>query len=206
MINAEDSWYDGQIRKVSKGTFEYVSSETAPATEEPEDDDNEDASGANTDRIVRVPAFGLYWDKSKVRWNSGELLGRGPGSSNRVDFADQHGVYILYKDRSVAYVGRTIDSLYGRLRAHNRDNKSVRWDRFSWFGFREVADNGQLNAMPPDVDPAHLVSILESVLIEALEPPVNGRRGDFLGLQYEQVPDPIIAQQQSKAFLQSLTG
>lgn len=60
--------------------------------------------------------------------------------------------------------------------------------------------------MPVGLDTVHLINILESVLIEELEPPVNGQRGDFLGHQCEQVPDPEIALHHSRAFLQNLIG
>ena len=205
MIRPGHQWHDSRIRKVGRGIFELVTSGGDILTEEPETDDD-DQSG-NPNRIVGVPAFGLYWEKDKVRWNSGEILGRQTHNSSIVNFAAQQGVYILHKERSVSYVGRTIDNLYGRLRTHSRDHKSVRWDRFSWFGFCNVDDHtAELKPMPSEVTPAHLISILESVLIEALEPPVNGRRGDYLGVQYEQVPDPEIATQLSRAFLRSLTG
>lgn len=82
----------------------------------------------------------------------------------------------------------------------------MQWDNFSWFGFRDVKDNGELSPMPNQVDSTDLISILEAVLIEAREPPVNGRRGDFLGIPYKQVPDPEIAREQSHSFLQNLTG
>lgn len=201
--------YDERIRKVGRGVFEFASNGDFPAPEQDEqeldgiDDEEQDS---NPDLIVRVPAFALHWDKDKVKWTSGEILGRENQNASIVNFADQKGVYILHNVYSVAYVGRTTDNLYNRLRHHNRDHKSGRWNKFSWFGFRGVDKDGNLTAMPTEVDPKHLISILESVLIEALAPPVNGRRGDHMGLLYEQVPHPDVAKNQSRAFLRSLTG
>ena len=187
MVNQDDKDYDGRIRKadnVGKGYYEYVTFDSpadddAPLREDSILDDEEQDHDPN--HIVRVPAFGLYWEKDKVRWNSREVLGCLAKGSRKVNFAEQKGVYLLHNGRSVAYVGRTTDSLYGRLWAHHRDHKSMRWDRFSWFGFCDVNESGSLEPMPAQADSAHLISILEAVLIEALEPPVNGRRGDFLG-------------------------
>ena len=122
-------------------------------------------------------------------------MGRQAAGSSPVDFSGQHGVYLLHKDRAVIYVGRTTDSLRGRLDNHNKDKKAPRWNRFSWFGFRNVSDDNKLEDLPSEIDAQHLVTILESVLIEALEPPVNGRRGDYMGVLYEQVPDPEIQKQ-----------
>ena len=83
----------------------------------------------------------------------------------------------------------------------------MRWDRFSWFGFCGVdEESGELRSMPDQVDSVHIIGILEAVLIEALEPPINGRRGDYLGTECKQVPDPEIAKEQSRSFLQDLTG
>ena len=207
MINPDHQWYDGRVRKVGRGIFEYVTADLPNPSEILETDLHDDETADNTDKIVRVAAFGLYWDKHKVKWNSGQILGRPPGSSSSINFADQQGVYLLHKDRSVAYVGRTYKSLYERLRAHNRDHKTVRWNSFSWFGFRDIdSETGELKSMLEGLDTVNLINILESVLIEALEPPVNGQRGDFLGHQCEQVPDPEIALHQSRAFLQSLIG
>lgn len=207
MTKEGNSWFDKRIRKVGRGVFQFASDGDLAASEQDLDDIDDEEQDDNPDLIVRVPAFALYWDKDKVKWTSGQVLGRENQNAETVNFAEQQGVYILHKDYSVAYVGRTTDNLYNRLRHHNRDHKSVRWNKFSWFGFRGVEDKtGKLTVMPTKVDPKHLISILESVLIEALEPPVNGRRGDYLGIQYEQVPDPDIAKNQSRAFLRSLTG
>ena len=206
MIKSDHSWYDSRVRKVSRGVFELATGEDSSEIVEYEPDLDDDPV-AHPTQIVRVAAFGLYWEKDKVKWNSRQILGRTAGSADTINFADQQGIYILHKDRSAAYVGRTTDSLYERLRSHNRDHKSVRWDKFSWFGFRDIdGESGELKPMPNALDAVHLINILESVLIEALEPPVNGRRGDFLGLQCEQVADPDIAMRQSREFLRGLIG
>lgn len=213
MVNQDDKDYDSRIRKadkVGRGYYEYVTSDSASDdnasfVEDPIPDDEEQDHDPN--HIVRVPAFGLYWEKDKVRWNSGEILGCLAMGSRKVNFAGQKGVYLLHNGRSVVYVGCTTNSLHARLRAHNRDHKSMHWDHFSWFGFCGVdEESGELRSMPGKVDSAHLTGILEAVLIEALEPPANGRRGDFLGIPYKQVPDPEIAREQSHSFLQNLTG
>ena len=208
MVNPDHAWYDSRVLKVGRGVFQFDAPDPLSAEVDQEDAGLDyEEPGEHPNQIVGVPAFGLYWEKEKVGWNSGEILGRQTHDSTPVNFADQQGIYLLHKDRSVAYVGRTTNSLYQRLRSHSRDHKSVRWDRFSWFGFRDVdGQSGQLLPMAGEVTPEQLINILEAVLIEALEPPVNGRRGDYLGLQYEQIPDRAIAQWQTRAFLQNLIG
>ena len=212
-VNQDDKDYDSRIRKadkVGRGYYEYVTSDSASGdnasfVENPIPDDEEQ------DR-VRVGAFGLYWERKKIGWKTKKILERQGKGSQEVNFANQQGVCLLHNRQSVAYVGRTTTgNLYQRLSVHNKDRKSMRWDSFSWFGFRDVKDNGELNPMPDQVDSTDLISILETVLIEALEPPVNGRRGDSLGSQYQQVQDPdivkeLMADQSLADLLQSLAG
>ena len=209
MTNPDHQWYDGRIQKARAGAvFQLAVPDDLAPEPEPEDDDIDgEEPGESQNQMVGVPAFGLYWEKDKVGWNSKQILGRqGPGS-DLVNFADQQGVYLLHKDRSIAYVGQATDNLYNRLRYHNRGHKSVRWDRFSWFGFRGVdSETGELLEMPGEATSAHLINILEAVLIEALEPPVNGQRGNYLGAQYEQVTDRATAQRQALELLQNLIG
>lgn len=212
MTNPDHQWYDERISRLGRGWFEFIRDDAVSAVEADHDDlDDQDADeeAENPNKIVRVSAFGLYWEKGQVSWRSREILGRQPGATLSVNFADQKGVYILHNDRSIVYVGRTTDSLYARLRYHNRDTdrKSVRWNKFSWFGFRDVnPDTGELMPLPGEIDPFHLITILEAVLIEALEPPVNGRRGDYIGTPYQQVIDPKVAQSQARSLLQNLIG
>ena len=209
MTNPDHQWYDGRIQRLGGGVFQLAAPDDLAPEPEPEENGIDGGEpGESQNRIVGVPAFGLYWEKDKVSWNSRRiLLGRQATGSDPVNFANQQGVYLLHKDRSIAYVGQATASLYNRLSSHSRDRKSVRWDRFSWFGFRDVdGETGELLPMPGEVTPAHLINILEAVLIEALEPPVNGQRGNYLGAQYEQVTDRATAQRQARELLQNLIG
>ena len=193
--------YDARIQRSARGVYEFVDPAQPVEVEDDRDDIDdtiEEQAGVGP-RIVGVPAFGLYWEKEKVNWGRGSsgILGRQAVGSNAVDFSEQRGVYLLHKERSIVYVGRTTDTLRRRLDWHNKDSKAPRWNRFSWFGFRDVNDDtGELEGLPSEVNTPHLLTILESVLIEALEPPVNGRRGDYMGILYEQVPDPRIQEQE----------
>ena len=96
------------------------------------------------------------------------------------------------------YVGRTFaenNALMTRLASHHRDDrKGARWDRFSWFGFRRVDDDGQLVEANANVSTALLITFLEAVMIEAFLPPLNSRGGDLLGTMYEQVEDKALVE------------
>ena len=55
------------------------------------------------------------------------------------DFFNEGGIYVLYGDYGPRYVGLTADRGLGwRLREHQHDSHRNQWDRFSWFGFRNV--------------------------------------------------------------------
>jgi hypothetical protein len=100
-------------------------------------------------RFVLIRAYGLFWNADEVNWHPGRgspgqfmLLGRrGKNRPNLqlADFRRQSGLYILYGNYGPYYVGLARqNSLGGRLRRHLRDRHAGRWDRFSWFGFRNV--------------------------------------------------------------------
>ena len=202
IVNDEE---DSRIHRVGRGIFEVMDSSDSLLELSLEDD--VDLTEGNEDSEVRVHAFGLYWDKDKVHWGrGGALQGRQSDAADIVDFSNQQGVYLLYKERSIIYVGRSERGLYGRLRSHVRDAKGPRWDRFSWFGFRAVDEDGNLDEMPNETSMGNLITMLEATLIETLEPPVNGQRGELMGVLYEQVTDPIIASQQARSFLKDLAG
>jgi len=77
---------------------------------------------------------------------------------------------------------------------------SARWDRFSWFGLLPVSPTGVLGAMPESFDAAKLIPALEAILVEALEPRQNRKRGDDLAaVEYVQLEDPDIQKRRIKA-------
>ncbi len=79
---------------------------------------------------------------------------------------------------------------------------SARWDRFSWFGLLPVSDSGQIGSLPEVYGAAKLIPALEAILIEALEPRQNRKRGDDLAaVEYLQKVDPEIEKKKVKATL-----
>lgn len=121
-----------------------------------------------------------------------------------VNFADQVGVYILYSGEKVVYVGRITEPRLGpRLWEHTRDRLTGRWDRFSWFGVRAAEDDGTLGPLPGAsfaID--MLVSTMEALLIEGLEPPQNRRRGDgFNATEFIQTTDTEVGFRRATQFL-----
>jgi hypothetical protein len=156
-----------------------------------------------------VAAFGMFWRREFVHWvGATHVLGAQSRGAATVNFADQRGVYILYDGRAAVYVGRAIDQPLGtRLQQHTFDRLNGRWDRFSWFGLRAVRDDGSLEPLVYErpVSAQALVATMEALIIEALEPPQNRRRGDdFRAVEFIQIESPEIEKQRKTRLLEEL--
>jgi hypothetical protein len=152
-------------------------------------------------------AFGMFWRRESVEWSRNpKLLGMQQIGATPVDFNNQRGIYLLYDGREVIYVGRVTDRSLGlRLFEHTVDRLATRWNRFSWFGLVPVTDSGSLGTMPDNYDSSKLVPALEAILVEALEPRQNRKRGDDLAeVEYVQMVDPAIEKRKLKAAMDQL--
>ncbi len=155
-----------------------------------------------------VTSFGVFWRRESIEWvRTSKLLGMQKIGADPVDFSKQLGIYLLYDGREVIYVGRTTDGALGkRLYEHTIDHMAARWDRFSWFGLLPVTDDGRLSSLPKSYDAAKLIPALEAILIEALEPRQNRKRGDvdLEAVEYLQKVDPEIEKRKAKATIDAL--
>lgn len=137
-----------------------------------------------------VKSYGLHWSIDRVFWgrpgvgHTGTLLGAASRSRNAkpVDFRDQRGIYALYADYELVYVGQTgagDDRLFRRLKSHRRDHLSERWNRFSWFGTQWVTKQNILSTDTASVAASveSALNILEAVSIAISEPKLNLQRG-----------------------------
>lgn len=138
-----------------------------------------------------IKAYGLFWRKDEINWTPGggrrtalddqfRLLGRigkNKGTLKVADFRTQHGIYVLYGDLGAHYVGLTRkQSLGKRLKDHLGDEHASLWDRFSWFGFRDVLkqtdDYGlrTLRKMPAlhMTQPDKVIGDIEALLMKAM--------------------------------------
>lgn len=190
--------------RVAKGTFALRKDAKTANQPEPKLTPEVTESEEDEEQYDIVSSFGMFWGRDAVEWGaSPKLLGMQQIGSTPVDFNKQLGIYLLYDGREVIYVGRTTDRPLGRrLFEHTIDRMSARWDRFSWFGLLPVSDTGRLGSLPPTFDAAKLIPALEAILIEALEPRQNRKRGDDLAaVEYIQKPDPEIEKKRVKATL-----
>lgn len=176
----------------------------APTTESRDVSDDEMVVAED---IPVVKTVGMYWNIDRIEWKTKpRLLGQQQQGSAQVDFGPQMGIYILYDRNRVIYVGRAIEQPLGqRLAQHLKDRLNGRWDRFSWFGLRGVSEDGSLGEPDFTANQNQLISLMEAILIEALEPPLNRKRGDdFSEREYLQVEDPILKSKTEKALLEKL--
>ena len=190
--------------RVAKGTFSMragvSSSPKVTAKLTPDIIESEETE----EQYEIISSFGMFWRKKAVEWNTTpRLLGMQQIGATPVDFYKQLGIYLLYDGREVIYVGRTTDRPLGRrLYEHTIDRLSARWDRFSWFGLLPVSEKGEIGSLPESYGAAKLIPALEAILIEALEPRQNRKRGDDLAaVEYLQKVDPEIEKKKVKATL-----
>ncbi len=157
-----------------------------------------------------INAFGIYWNRNLVHWKSiPNLLGIQQYGASEVNFKDQIGIYLLHDGRETIYVGQAIKQPLGiRLKDHNTDRLAGRWDRFSWFGFFPVMEDGKLNldAKFKEFTIHNLGDILEAILIESIEPRQNRKQGNlFTGLEYLQQEAPEIKKKFKEQIIRELT-
>jgi hypothetical protein len=165
-----------------------------------------DESEGGEDQYEIITSFGMFWKKDAVEWSATpKLLGMQQIGAKPVDFNKQLGIYLLYDGREIIYVGRTTDRPLGkRLYEHTLDRLSVRWDRFSWFGLLPIDESGNIGELPSSYMSAKLIPAFEAILIEALEPRQNRKRGDDLAsVEYIQRADPEIEKRKIKAALEA---
>lgn len=193
--------------RVAKGTFALAKSTAASALPVKEKlTPTVDESDESEEQYDIVSSFGMFWRRNSIQWGaSPKLLGMQQLGATPVDFNKQLGIYLLYDGREVIYIGRTTDRPLGRrLYEHTLDRLAARWDRFSWFGLLQVSESGQLAQLPTTYEAAKIIPALEAILIEALEPRQNRKRGDDLSaVEFIQKEDPEIQRKKVKASLEA---
>ena len=192
---------DSPFKKVGKGEYMLATDKGTLHQTKADDEETEER------QYEIVTSFGMFWRRNLVRWNTKpQLLGMQQIGAEPVDFCNQQGIYLLYDGREVIYVGRATDRPLGRrLYEHTLDRLSARWNRFSWFGLLPVSDKGSFQSLPDGYQPMKLIPALEAILIEALEPRQNRKRGDDLSaVEYLQQEDPEIEKQRVKDTIAAL--
>jgi hypothetical protein len=192
--------------RVSRGVYALRSiQKEAPAIAQ-----EELAATESSEVTGLVNAFGMFWDRTKVNWETEpQILGQQAGSKP-INFCEQRGVYLLHDSQGVLYVGRATDQSLGkRLQQHTSDRHAGRWTRFSWFGVYPVEENGTLRTSTDfsKVGINIVIATMEAVLIEGMEPRQNRKRGDdFQAIEFLQVEDPKLDTNRKLAIVQELAA
>ncbi len=94
------------------------------------------------------------------------------------DFREQLGLYILYGNYGPHYAGLTQRQTLGKiLKDHLRDEHKGQWDRFSWFGFKQVLKRRDRNGLHllkeqlpkrTSIDPNTAIEEMKALLIKAM--------------------------------------
>jgi hypothetical protein len=187
------------FQKVGRGL--YIWKKKAGITQLPEISQTEEEDGAEEEQYEIISSFGMFWRRQAIEWvRNPKILGMQQIGAAPVDFSKQVGIYLLYDGREVIYVGRATERPLGkRLYEHTLDRLSSRWNRFSWFGVLPVSDTGFLGSLQETFQASKLLPALEAILIEALEPRQNRKRGDDLSsVEYIQKDDPEIRKKMVK--------
>ena len=170
----------------------------------------ETSQKTKTEKFRIINSFGIYWNRSLVHWKSTpDLFGIQQIGATEVNFKDQIGIYLLHDSRETIYIGQALEQPLGqRLKNHMSDRLSGRWDRFSWFGFYPVSENGKLDndIKFENITVQHLGNILEAILIESIEPRQNRKQGNtFAGIEYLQKESPEIKKRKTEELIRELT-
>ena len=198
--------------KVDKGIYilrKFLDDSSQLVTEEIEDELIV-TEKIKKERYKIINAFGIYWNRNLVHWKTTpDLLGIQQIGASEVNFRDQIGIYLLHDSRETIYVGQAIEQTLGqRLKNHTTDRLGGRWDRFSWFGFYPVNENGKLltDIKLDNITVQNLGDILEAILIESIEPRQNRKQGNlFFGLEYLQQEAPEIKKRLKEQIIKELT-
>lgn len=160
-------------------------------------------------KMSAINAYGIYWNREMVLWKTNpNLFGIQQQGASVVNFKSQIGIYLLHDARETIYVGQAISQSLGeRLKQHNTDRLSGRWDRFSWFGFYPVNDDSSLQVHKSQIELSmmELGDLLEAILIESIEPRQNRKQGNqFSGIEYLQKEDEEVRKRKDEQVIRDL--
>ncbi len=184
------------FRKLGNGVYELIDNSPLTLKGEPETKPEKEVTSEEAEQIQRnniIKNFGMYWSRYNVNWKSMNLYGSQNIGANKVNFKEQKGIYMLHDAREVIYVGQAVKQpISKRLSEHCKDRLNGRWDRFSWFGFYGINEDGSI--MIEDFKNTifsmeNLANAFEAILIEGLEPRQNRKAGNDFGFEFIQVPD-----------------
>lgn len=214
LLSTDTKKDDSIFVKVDKGIFalkeDSKSCVKLPDTETEKIKTSKHKIKKTIDNEQIINAFGIYWNRTLVHWKSAipDLLGIQQIGAKQVNFKEQKGIYLLHDSRETIYIGQAIEQTLGkRLKDHTTDRLAGRWDRFSWFGFFPVNEEGKLSSETEfnNLSIKNIGDILEAILIESIEPRQNRKQGNsFVGLEFLQKEAPEIEKNKMKQMFEKM--
>jgi hypothetical protein len=213
--NGDDSVF------IRVGLGEYFLKQTVPPiqvapnqlTPEEETEEEQEILQATETFVEKgiIKSYGMYWSREQVLWKNNPIIfGAEQSGSTPIDFGQQVGIYLLHDAREVIYIGQAIEqTIAQRLYQHTSDRLGGRWNRFSWFGYKGVKQDGTLTESQSNLATTvqEIADTIEAILVEAVEPRQNRKRGNsFNGIEYIQSKDPEISKQDMVTLLDSMKG
>lgn len=146
-----------------------------------------------------VHLYGEFWNPDTVEWggqgkksggdgNKGSLNGKvrtSSGSLATLDFWEARGIYALYDNFQLVYVGQALRGKNGclgkRLRDHLTDRFAGRWDMFSWYSTSSLREKKVRKPGERQIKPETVVDTLEAFAIALVSPPLNRRHDELPG-------------------------
>jgi hypothetical protein len=146
------------------------------------------------DPLGIITCYGKLWNRYDVNlMPSAQIMGCQIPASPKVNFAEQAGIYALHlNNETVTYIGQTGERTLGEcLFDHTRGRMNGLFEKFSFYGFRPVLDDGTFGSLPEKADIQEVMASMLSALVEVANPKANRRYFDkFSQLEFEQWPDP----------------
>jgi hypothetical protein len=130
-----------------------------------------------------IKTYGEFWSRAGIKSRQREILGFQTGNKTPCNMWEQRGIYALYKDFRIIYVGQADDRGIGkRLVEHSKDRLRERWDTFSWFGVQDFDEHGKPRPFKSaSVAQTNIVRSLELLAILMSDAPLNRQQGKFPG-------------------------
>lgn len=132
-----------------------------------------------------IKAYGEFWSRDCIVTSGKRIEGRRKHQAVNCNVWEQRGVYALYENFKIVYVGLADKRGMGtRLSAHFTDRLRKRWDSFSWFGVCDFDDKGE--AKPYLARPStqtQTIRSLELLAIVMSDAPLNRQQGKFPGAE-----------------------
>lgn len=194
------------FQQLGNGVYSLIDKSDAVSTTETKSEGakvKQEMATIRRDNIIK--SFGMFWNRADVNWKTMDLYGTQITGSKLVNFKDQKGIYLLHDAREVIYVGQAVKQpISKRLSDHCKDRLNGRWDRFSWFGFYDVYEDGTLmqnDFQNTKFSMENLANAFEAILIEGLEPRQNRKTGNDFGFEFIQAQDPGIEEDKAALVL-----